>query len=82
MNLQNHLFLIISDIDECHFRETNPCSHQCTNHYRGYQCSCQRGFNLLGNRCIGIVYYNLIYIILQKPGSSLDQNHRAEKKIT
>ena len=42
------------DVDECS-TETHDCSHNCTNTFGGYTCSCPTGFSISSDpkRCIG-----------------------------
>ena len=52
-----HLLFTLLDIDECN--STNPrhrCDQICENIIGSYNCSCEKGFNLVnGSHCEGIL---------------------------
>ena len=62
---------MFSDIDECNStKPLTPCDQICENIPGSYNCSCQKGFNLVnGSRCEGIVTILLMFLHMISTGA-------------
>ena len=52
--LRSQFNSIHTDLDECAENAT-LCDQICTNTFGSYECSCEDGYNLVGEICEGIV---------------------------
>ena len=72
----SNLLFTFLDIDEC--KSTNPfshrCDHICENVLGSYNCSCEKGFNLVdGSRCEGIVTILLVFLQMVSTGALISK---------
>ena len=67
----SNLPFTFSDIDECNSTKPfTPCDQICENIPGSYNCSCQKGFNLVnGSRCKGIVTILLMFLQMISTGA-------------
>ena len=66
-----NLPFMFSDIDECNStKPLTPCDQICENIPGSYNCSCQKGFNIVnGSRCEGIVTILLMFLQMISTGA-------------
>lgn len=54
----NNLFkILILDFNECESQTRQYCDYNCVNKIGGYECSCPKGYRLMGEDCVGKWYF-------------------------